>query len=201
MHPPGGLPNPGIKPTSLVSPALGRRFFTTSATWEVQAHMYGCMCAAAAKSLQSCPVFVTPWTTRLLCPWNSPGKNTGVGCHSFLQGIFLTQGSNLHLLCLLHWPADSLPHSHLFQLTLEQIRDERVHPDSVKNASLYGTSTHSSAQNTKFLREALVIGPRVIPATLVLIRFNVCGFMLLLHHSASFSFLFPMVQRLSYYEK
>ena len=36
--------------------------------------------------------------TRLLCPWNSPGKNTGVGCHSLLQGIFLTQGSNLGLL-------------------------------------------------------------------------------------------------------
>ena len=31
---------------------------------------------------------------RLLCPWDSPGKNTGVGCHSFLQGIFPTQGSN-----------------------------------------------------------------------------------------------------------
>ena len=32
--------------------------------------------------------------TRLLCPWNSPGKNTGMGNHSLLQGIFLTQGSN-----------------------------------------------------------------------------------------------------------
>ena len=31
---------------------------------------------------------------RLLCPWDSPGKNAGVGCHSLLQGIFLTQGSN-----------------------------------------------------------------------------------------------------------
>ena len=30
-----------------------------------------------------------------ICPWNSPGKNTGVGCHSLLQGIFLTQGWNL----------------------------------------------------------------------------------------------------------
>ena len=29
---------------------------------------------------------------RLLCPWNSPGKSSGVGCHSLLQGIFLTQG-------------------------------------------------------------------------------------------------------------
>ena len=36
--------------------------------------------------------------TRLLCPWDSPGKNTGVGCHSLLQGIFPTQRSNLGLL-------------------------------------------------------------------------------------------------------
>ena len=34
----------------------------------------------------------------LLSPWNSPGKNIGVGCHDLLQEIFLTQGSNLHLL-------------------------------------------------------------------------------------------------------
>ena len=39
-----------------------------------------------------------PQSTRLLSPWNSPGKNTGVGSHSLLQGIFLTQGLNLHLL-------------------------------------------------------------------------------------------------------
>ena len=32
--PPGNLPDPGIKPASLLSPALGGRFFTTSATWE-----------------------------------------------------------------------------------------------------------------------------------------------------------------------
>ena len=37
-------------------------------------------------------------TARLLCPWNSPGKNTGVGCHSLLQGMLLTQGSNPGLL-------------------------------------------------------------------------------------------------------
>ena len=38
------------------------------------------------------------YPTKLLCPWNSSGKNTGVGCHSLLQGIFLTQGSNPSLL-------------------------------------------------------------------------------------------------------
>ena len=47
--------------------------------------------------------------TRLLCPWDFPGKNTRVGCHTPLQGIFPTQGSNL---CLLHWQADSSLLSH-----------------------------------------------------------------------------------------
>ena len=40
----------------------------------------------------------SPVTT--LCPWHFPGKNAGVGCHFFLQGIFLTQGLNPGLL---HW--------------------------------------------------------------------------------------------------
>ena len=39
-------------------------------------------------------------------PWNFPGKNTGVSCHFRLQGIFPTQGSNLHLL---HQQVYSLP--------------------------------------------------------------------------------------------
>ena len=38
------------------------------------------------------------YPTRLLCPWDSPGKNTGVGCHALLQRIFPTQRSNLGLL-------------------------------------------------------------------------------------------------------
>ena len=48
--------------------------------------------------------------SRLLCPWDSPDKNTGVGCHALLQGIFPTQGSNPDLLLcrqilyhLRHW--------------------------------------------------------------------------------------------------
>ena len=36
-------------------------------------------------------------STRLLCPWDSPGKSTGMGCLALLQGIFPTQGSNLSL--------------------------------------------------------------------------------------------------------
>ena len=40
------------------------------------------------------------WHARLLCPWTFPDKKTGVGCHTLLQGTFLTQGVNLGLL---HW--------------------------------------------------------------------------------------------------
>ena len=50
--------------------------------------------------------------SKLLCSWNSPGKNTGVGCHFLLQGIFLTQGSNPRLLRLLYWQGSSLPLRH-----------------------------------------------------------------------------------------
>ena len=39
--------------------------------------------------------------SRLLCPWGSPGKNTGVGSLSLLQGTFLIQGLNSNLYCFL----------------------------------------------------------------------------------------------------
>ena len=49
-------------------------------------------------------LFATPWTIACQgCPWDFPGKNTGVDCHSLLQGIFPSQGSNPHLLWLLHY--------------------------------------------------------------------------------------------------
>ena len=56
-------------------------------------------------------LFVTPWTVapRLLCPWDSPGKSTGVDCRALLHGIFLSQGSNLCLFRLLHGQVGSLP--------------------------------------------------------------------------------------------
>ena len=55
---------------------------------------------------QLSPTLCNSMVTRLLCPWNSPGKNIGVGCHVLLQGIFLTQGSNTGSPVL---QADSLP--------------------------------------------------------------------------------------------
>ena len=89
-----------------------------------------------AKSLQLC-LTLPPYRLyppRLLCPWDSPGKNTGVGCHALLQGICPTQESNPCLLHLLHWPADfttvpsgeataittcSQTHSYLIDLSLD----------------------------------------------------------------------------------
>ena len=49
---------------------------------------------------QSCLALCGPrlWPARVLCPWDSPGKDTGVGCHFLLQMIFLTQGLNPGLL-------------------------------------------------------------------------------------------------------
>ena len=59
----------------------------------------------SAQSLNHVLLFATCGLepTRLLYPWGFPGKNTGVGCHSLLQGIFPTQGLNPHLLNLLPW--------------------------------------------------------------------------------------------------
>ena len=72
-----------------------------------------CVCARARTVMSNSlrPHGLQP--SRLLCPWDFLGQNAGVGCHFLLQGTFLTQGSNLHLLYLLHWQADSLPLFHL----------------------------------------------------------------------------------------
>ena len=61
-----------------------------------QQHSFCILCVWCVVQL-----FATP-PTGLLYAWESPGKNTEVGCHALLQEIFPTQESNPHLLCLLH---------------------------------------------------------------------------------------------------
>ena len=82
---------------------------STQRTWNspVSLHLLPCTAIMHACTLScfSCvQLFVTPWTVaaRLLCPWGSPGKNTGVGCHTLFQRIFPTQRWNPRLLPLLH---------------------------------------------------------------------------------------------------
>ena len=72
--------------------------------------------ATAAKSLQSCPTLVRPHrqqSTRLPCPWDSLGKNTGVGCHFLLQCMKVKSESKVAQSCsTLRNPMDcSLPGS------------------------------------------------------------------------------------------
>ena len=70
-----------------------------------------CVCVCVCAHMYACPVASVlpnpswpqgPYPTRLLSPWDFPGKNTEVGCQALLQRTFLTQRSNLRLLCLLH---------------------------------------------------------------------------------------------------
>ena len=80
-----------------------------------------CVCVCAHSVTQSCPtlcdfVNCSPPGSSV---WKFQGKDTGVGCHFLLQGIFLTQGSNSRLLHLLHWQwIDTLPLHHLGSLAL-----------------------------------------------------------------------------------
>ena len=55
--------------------------------------------AAAAKSLQSCPTLCEPIDGRLPRPWDSPGKNTGVGCHFLLQCMKVKSESEVAQSC------------------------------------------------------------------------------------------------------
>ena len=69
-------------------------------------HVYVFMCLVTQLCLSLCdPMDYNPPGSS--CSWDSSGKNTGVACHFLLQGIYQTQGSNPHLLRLLHWQAAS----------------------------------------------------------------------------------------------
>ena len=82
-----------------------------------------CCCRSVAESW---PHGLQP--AKLLCPWAFPGKNTGVGWHFLLQGIFPTQGLNP---CLLHWQKQSLQMCKCWQITEDELLvPEQGGPDS-----------------------------------------------------------------------
>ena len=71
---------------------------SAEATWECFSFH---LCTRIKIVIQSCLTLCDPMDRsppRLLCPWDFPGKNTGLGSHSLLQGIFPTQELNLSLL-------------------------------------------------------------------------------------------------------
>ena len=85
----------------------------TPADYLLERHPDFCiLVCVSAQPLQSCLTLCDPIYHSLPASsvhGDSPGKNTGVGCHALLQWIFLTQGWNPHLLSLLHWQEVSLP--------------------------------------------------------------------------------------------
>ena len=118
---PGDLPDPGIKPVSpelavrffVTEPSLYGNIYKPSLRGHWDSLGPGTLCCSAAVFA---PGHTSPWATehkrtvcvcmlslslfhlrlevtRLLCPWNFPGKNTGVGCHFLFLGVFPTQGS------------------------------------------------------------------------------------------------------------
>ena len=97
---------------TLTFPLQGHIWKAPRTIWVSAFLIYKIACGCA-KSLQSCLTLCDPRDpmdpSRLLCPWESPGKNTGVNCHALLQGIFPAQGSNPGLLRLLLWQVGPLP--------------------------------------------------------------------------------------------
>ena len=99
------------KSTQVVSPHSytgnhGRQAVSMIAATEKRAR--GSMYESAGLRVQSLScvlLFSTSWTVacQALCSWDFSGKNTGMRCHFLLPRIFLTQESNLSLLCLPHW--------------------------------------------------------------------------------------------------
>ena len=65
------------------------------------------VCACMLSRLSRVQLFTTLWTVTQQAPFFMV-KNMGMGCHALSQGIFPTQGSNLHLVCLLHWQVSSV---------------------------------------------------------------------------------------------
>ena len=77
-------------------------------TKQIHNNINNVMCVCSVPS--HVQLFAITWTVAHQASlWDFPGKNTGVGCHFFFQGIFPTQGLNSCLLNLLNWQAYALP--------------------------------------------------------------------------------------------
>ena len=78
----------------------------------------------------------------------SQARNTGVACHFLLQGIFPTQESNLCLLCLPHWQANSLPRRHtMYVQIISQTQTPHLHFYVLKVANPRGPGISSLQQS------------------------------------------------------
>ena len=92
---------------------LGTNTWLLSHSWVLRSPLSSFICHMCVCSITHSCLTLQPRglsSSRLLGPWDFPGKNPGAVYYFLLQGNFPNQGSNLHLL---HWQGDSLPLSHL----------------------------------------------------------------------------------------
>jgi len=113
--------------------------------------------AAAAKSLQSCPILCDPIDSSppgFPRPWDSPGKNTGVGCHFLLQCMKVKSESEVAQLCLtLSDPMDcSLPGSYIHGIFQARVLGWGAIESISLDKSLSPLSLQSHCKNTLFLK-------------------------------------------------
>ena len=111
----------------------------------------GGVCASVLRRFSRVQLFATPWT--VACQWplseDSPGKDTGVGCHALLQGTFPSQGWNPYLLHRLYWQAGSLP-----------LAPPGRNP--TKWLLLPSSEVHSQAGSFPFMEQAASIGASIL---------------------------------------
>ena len=153
-----------------------------------------CLCACVLSHFSHVQLFATLWTslwpTRLLCPWDFPGKNTGMGCHALLQRIFPTEGSNTHVLSFLHCRRILYPLSHWWSpkllLTcahitlhnesthLQHCHSIWIHQSSISSSlkqrywSLPGLTLYDYCENPNVHRHALETAKRSITVVISL---------------------------------
>ena len=129
--------------------------------------------------IQLCPTFCNThglWPARLLCPWKSPGKNTGVGCHFLLRGIFPTKGFNASLLHY-RWMLYRLSYYAIFQFSLVQsVMSNSATPwTAARQASLSITNSQSllklmSIDSVMPSNQLILCHPLLLPSVFPSIR-------------------------------
>ena len=120
------------------------------------------------RSLSRVLIFVTPWTASHQSPLTMGflRQEYWSGCHFLLQGIFPTQGSFPHLLCLLYWQVDSLPLAYLSHISENKIIEKsRAQTQTQKYTLNYSRDNIECAVGQNHTQEnttSLVIGTNIL---------------------------------------
>ena len=126
-------------------------YFAVYHLWKVKVKRESVICSVVSHPLRLHGL----QSARLVYVWNSPGKNTGMGSHSLLQGIFLTYELNLGLphcgqilYCVSHWKANSISQAKKpYQLLLKAKENNSRFPCRSLELSLIGIEFRNQSFN------------------------------------------------------